>query len=81
MADISQEIKHFISNRLAGGGTEIDTEKSLFKEGIVDSFGLIELALFLKSKYGVDIDEYCIINNGLESISQIAQYVKEKQEV
>ena len=81
MSDIADEIKYFILKKLAIGRTHIDTEKSLLKEGIVDSFGLIELALFLKSKYGVDIDEYCIINNGLESISQIAQYVKEKQEV
>lgn len=79
MSDIAKEIKDFILNRLSGGRTDIDTEKSLFKEGIVDSFGLIELALFLKTTYGVDIDEYAIINNNIESISQIAEFIKEKQ--
>lgn len=78
MPDIADEIKEYISTRLARGRRDIDADKSLFKEGIIDSFALIELAFFLREKYGVAIDEYCIMSNNLESVSQIAQYIEKE---
>ena len=58
MADVPERVREFIEKRfrkeLAGRAVTPDTP--LFSDGIVDSFGVLELIAFLEDAFSIDID-------------------------
>lgn len=53
-------------------------DSNLFKEGVMDSFGYVQLCRFLEQEYGITFTEDEMTGNVLVSLSQIRDTVARK---
>src|SRR5688572_2943405 len=53
-SDVADKIRKYVSEHfLADFGVELTDDSDLFAEGIIDSFGFVELVVFLETTFGV----------------------------
>ena len=57
----------------------VEPDDKLLEKGIVDSLGLLEVVEFIESDFEMIVNDEDIIANNFESISAIASYVEQKQ--
>lgn len=57
---------------------EIDVNKSLVDEGIIDSFGLIEIAGFIQETYSVNVEEVDMVRENFGSVLKIVDFIQRK---
>lgn len=53
-------------------------DTNLFKEGVMDSFGYVQLCRFLEQEYGITFSEEEMTSNVLVSLTQIRETVTRK---
>jgi len=53
-------------------------ESNLFLEGVMDSFGYVQLCRFLEKEYGIEFTEKEMTSDVLTSFAQIKKRVEEK---
>ncbi len=58
---------------------EIKPDEPLISSGIVDSFSLVDLALFIEDTYGVVIDDTELNADTFDTLNQLAELVKSRQ--
>lgn len=58
---------------------KIDLDKSLIDEGIIDSFGLIEIASFLEDEFQIKITEDKMIRANFGSVHKIVNFIGKEQ--
>lgn len=77
---MSQEVKDnlltFITNNFMVEREEIDLDKSMIDEGVIDSFGLIELAAFIEKEFDMKVSEEQMIRNNFGSVNKIVDFIK-----
>jgi acyl carrier protein len=56
-------------------GKLIDINDNLFELGVIDSFGLIKLVLFIEHELSVNIDLEDLDENNFSSIDKISQHI------
>lgn len=59
--------------------SKIKTDDLLFENGILDSFGMVEMIGFLENKYNVRFNEDDLVKENLESLDKIAELVLQKK--
>lgn len=57
---------------------EISLDKSMVDEGIIDSFGLVEIAGFIEAEFDVKIEESEMNRNNFGSVIKITAFIKNK---
>ncbi len=67
-------IKSFISNKLLNG-RDIDYGESLLLSGLVDSFGVVKLLMFLEEEFGITIPAQDVTITNMANIDAIAKYI------
>lgn len=55
---------------------EIDLDKSMIDEGVIDSFGLIEIAAFMEKEFDIKVGEEQMIRNNFGSVNKIVDFIK-----
>lgn len=60
-------------------GDDVDDDTDLFKAGIMDSFGYVQLVNFLKSEFHVAFTDEEILTNVMVSFERIVAFVQAKQ--
>jgi len=60
---------------------EIDLDKSMIDEGIIDSFGLIEIATFMENEFKMEISEENMIRENFGSVHKIVNFIKKETEL
>jgi acyl carrier protein len=78
--DIQNKLLEFIIRSFMVEREEIDLDKSMIDEGIIDSFGLIEIATFLENEFHITISEEKMIRTNFGSVHKIVNFVKREQE-
>jgi acyl carrier protein len=80
-AEVRREVTTFIvDNFLFGNAAEAPTpETSFLKTALIDSTGIVELADFLDSKFGVAVADNEFVPENLDSVANIAAFVVRKQ--
>ena len=73
--DIQNKLLEFITRNFMVEREEIDLDKSMIDEGIIDSFGLIEIATFLESEFQMQITEEQMIRDNFGSVYKIVNFV------
>jgi len=58
---------------------DIDLNSSLVDQGIIDSFGLVEISAFLKKEIGVETLQEEMTRENFGSIEKILIYVSRKE--
>lgn len=57
---------------------EIPLDKSLIDEGIIDSFGLVEIASFLEKIFAIKIAEDDMVRENFGSVNKLIAFVERK---
>jgi acyl carrier protein len=79
--DVTTEIRAYIVERfLFGQQSDRLTNSSSFMDmHLVDSTGILEVVMFLESRYGIKVTDEEMIPEHLDSIDRIAAFVRRKQ--
>jgi len=56
----------------------VDQYTDLFQEGLIDSFGFVELVAFLEKAFGIQFEESEFTTSSLNSVANIVATVKRK---
>ncbi|MFD7502331.1 acyl carrier protein [Streptomyces sp. NPDC001700] len=75
----TEKIQQFIEERfLVEFGGDITADTDLFKEGVIDSFGYIQMMNFLEDEFAFHMDEADILTDVFVSLSSIDDFVSRK---
>ena len=57
----------------------ISPEEPLISSGLIDSFNLMDLALFIEDTFGARIEDTELNSQSFDNLSQLAQLIKSKK--
>lgn len=57
----------------------IKADEPLLSSGLVDSFHLVDLSLFVENNFGVRIDDADLNASSFDNLNQLAVFIKERQ--
>jgi acyl carrier protein len=60
-------------------GRLIDPQEPLLSSGLVDSFHLVDLSLFVENNFGVRIDDADLNASSFDNLNQLAAFISERQ--
>ena len=76
---IEKRIRDYVTqNFLLGENLAIDSTASLLSNGVLDSTGVLELVTFLESEFGVQVGDAEMVPQNLDSLSNLADFVRRK---
>ena len=83
MESIEDALREFIVDNFLFGqdGADLRDEASLLEHGIIDSTGVLELVSFLEGGYQFKIDDEELIPENLDSIGNLARFVRRKLQI
>ncbi len=76
--DIQSKLIDFICRNFMVEEDEIDLGSSLVDQGIIDSFGLVEISSFLKKEYGVETSQGDMTRDNFGSVHKIVAYTESR---
>jgi acyl carrier protein len=77
--EIRQKARNFvISNFYVPDPTTLDDNMSLLERGIIDSTGVLEVIEFLRTAFGITVEESELLSENFISIDAIVVYVSRK---
>ena len=78
---IEQTVRQFVLENFlfTDDPAAIGDSDSFLDAGIMDSTGVFELIMFLEKQFSIKIEEKEMIQENLDSVDNIARYVKTKQ--
>ncbi len=78
MEEMEKEILEYVKKEyLEDDDTEIDFDSPLISAGIVDSFSMVSLKMFLEKKYKISIPDAKASPDAFDSVNKIATLVRE----
>lgn len=77
-SSIRTQLIDFLCRNYMVEENEINLEKSLVDQGIIDSFGLIEIASFIKKEFGVSAGENEMNRSNFGSVLKIVTFIEGK---
>jgi len=76
---MSDKIREFMEERfLIEFDESFPEDTDLFKEGVMDSFGYVQLCRFLEQEFGIVFTEEDLTANVLVSLARIRAFVEQK---
>ena len=57
----------------------VKEDESLISSGLIDSFHLVDLALFVEDRFGVRIDDSELNASTFDSLAQLAEIIRRRQ--
>ncbi len=77
-----EKIRDYMEDRfLVEFGEDVTPDTDLFKAGVMDSFGYLQLMDFLEAEFGVKISSDEILGNIFVSLATIDDFMAEKIEL
>ena len=78
MEEMEKAILEYVKKEyLEDDDTEIDFDSPLISAGIVDSFSMVSLKMFLEKKYKLSIPDAMASPDTFDSVNKIAKLVRE----
>jgi len=77
--DAIEQLLEFIIDTYMVEREEVPLDESLIDEGIIDSFGLIEIASFLENTFTIKIEDEELIRENFGSIIKMIEFVNRKK--
>lgn len=80
MNDVKGEVRAFIAQNLvySDNGLAYSDDASLLENGVLDSFGVMEVIVFVEEHYDVSVEDREIVPANFDSVESIAAYVTRK---
>jgi acyl carrier protein len=76
---ILEELLVFLCRNFIVEKNEINFDESLIDQGIIDSFGLVEIASFMEREYGITIKEEEMNRDNFGSVLKIVGFIERKR--
>lgn len=79
MDEVRQQIGSYVREMLEeqGHGEEVSDDTGLVSSGLLDSFAVIRLVVFMEKTFGIDFAEEYFDNRQFDSIAKMAEMVNE----
>jgi len=78
--EMTQTLGAFIAaEMLKQPARTIAPEEALISGGLIDSFSLVDLALFVEETYGVTIDDTELNAETFDTLNELASLIKDRQ--
>ena len=79
-ASIENQLGSYIASEiLKDPNRNIAANEALITSGLIDSFSLVDMALFIEGTYGVRIDDTELTADVFDTIEELAAIVAERQ--
>ena len=78
-SEIQEALIDFVCNSFFVQRDDFDHGESLIDQGVIDSFGLVEIADFMGKKFGITVKEEDMIRDNFGSIHKMATFIEKKQ--
>ncbi|KHD06664.1 hypothetical protein PN36_21785 [Candidatus Thiomargarita nelsonii] len=75
---VKNQLVEFVCKNYMVTENEIDFDQSLVDQGIIDSFGLVEMSAFIQDVFDIKIEESDLTKNNFGSINKISSYVERR---
>jgi len=80
MSQITDQLSSFIAkNILKQPGRVIGADEKLISAGLIDSFSLMDLALFVEDTYGVRIEDTELNADKFDTLNQLATLIESRK--
>lgn len=76
---IEQLSQYIAAEILKQPNRPIDPYEPLISSGLIDSFSLVDLSLFIEDTFGVKIDDTELNAETFDSLHQLARLIQERQ--
>ena len=77
---IMTALEEYISTKiLKQPGRKISPDETLISSGMIDSFSLVDLGLFIEDTFGVRIDDTELNANTFDTLEQLAKLIQSRQ--
>jgi acyl carrier protein len=76
---ISQLSQYIATNILKQPSRSISIDEPLISGGLIDSFSLVDLALFIEDSYGVHIDDTELNKETFDTLQQLSALILARQ--
>ena len=73
--DVFEALVQFVTKSFMVTVDEINMDESLIDQGIIDSFGLVEITAFIENQYGVTVREEDMTREAFGSMNKMANFV------
>ena len=74
--DIRTALKAYLTNDILNDPDyPLGDEEALISSGLIDSFSLVDIALWVEGHYGVRIDDSQLTADNFDTISAFADYI------
>ena len=78
--EITTPIAKFIAEKiLKQPGKVISTDESLISSGLIDSFSLMDLALFIEDTFGVRVEDTELNAETFDNLNQLAALISSRK--
>ncbi|MBN1964192.1 MAG: acyl carrier protein [Anaerolineae bacterium] len=54
-------------------------DESLFADGLIDSFSLVQVGIFVEEQFGVHLDDVELTVENMDTIDKMVAYIQNKQ--
>ena len=71
--------KYIASEFLKQPDRVIDPDEALLSSGLIDSFHLVDLALYVEDNFGVHIDDSELNASSFDSLNQLAAFITSRK--
>lgn len=81
--EISECVRTYIATNLlfSDKGFSYGDDASFLDEGIIDSFGVIELVEFLETQFGLSVADLELVPENFDSVNRLTAYILRKRGV
>jgi acyl carrier protein len=80
IADIKKSVFKYVYDNTFASKEKITESSLIFKEGFLDSMGLVMLITFLEESFKIKVSDADMVEENFESINAIAGFVLKKSE-
>jgi acyl carrier protein len=78
--DTREELRKYITADLMRDASyQLGDDEALISGGLIDSFSLVELQLFIEQKFGVFIDDTELTTDNIDNLNDIVALVEKRQ--
>ncbi len=74
--EIKKGLLEFIADNFMVELEEIPHDKSLIDEGIIDSFGLVEISAYMKNTHGFEVETEDMVRDNFGSVDKMVRYIE-----
>lgn len=78
--DIEEKLSEYIRTEIIKRpNREIQRDAALISSGLIDSFHLVDLALFIEEQFDVRIDDTELNADTFDSVAQLAEIIRQRK--